>query len=261
MELIKSRQNDGVKLARSLHNKKARDEKGLYIMEGRRCLTEAVRTKTSAEVFYYCPEKTDPANEPVIEHFLKKSAAVYRVNPDIMDYISPGKSSQQMLALLRMKNHSLEDLPLKGYFVVLNEVSDPGNLGTVIRSSAAFDCEAVVLAGQCVDRYNPKTVRATAGRILDVPVINIKSIEEVAGFCHRNSVSICFFSPNEGKPFTGGLINRPSAVVFGGEARGFDREIRKNTENLFHLPMNPTVESLNLAVCASVVMEKIYSSF
>ena len=130
---------------------------------------------------------------------------------------------------------------------VIENLQDPGNVGTIIRSANAFDIDAVIMVGACADLYNPKTVRASMGAIFRQRVLKM-SIDELDEFTRRQCL------PLFGAALSDKAADNRSAVAIGSEGRGLSRELLDICGGELIIPMNPHSESLNAAIAASVIM-------
>jgi RNA methyltransferase, TrmH family len=263
LEIITSRQNPAVKLVRQLQEKKFRINNSLFLMEGFRPLQELLKSDSPIEIFFYSPGITEPGQASIISSISQRANKTIVVSDEIMDYISPAKTSQKALAALPVKPWDLKETIEAGrYFLALYKISEPGNLGTVIRSARAFDCGGIFLIGDCVDQYHPRAVRSSAGYVLSIPVFHFNDFSEFEAALPQKHFYYAAFSPGASASFEPGQIEKKKKNVFilGGEAGGLDKEIENKADGAFRIPMSVDVESLNLAAAASIVMEKEYGS-
>lgn len=144
----------------------------------------------------------------------------------------------------------------RGNYIVLDGVQDPGNVGTIIRSAAAFDIKGVILCGPCADPYGPKAVRASMGAVFRIPIFFL-DVDELCQLC--NDIEIPLYSTCTSKDATDirNLNTRPVAVVIGSEGQGVSREISERSIGTVTIPMAGGTESLNAAVAASILMWEI----
>ena len=144
------------------------------------------------------------------------------------------------------------DRPLKNA-IVLENVQDPGNVGTVIRTANAFGIGAVLLVGACADLYNPKTVRATMGAIFRQRVEQL-SVDEMKALLCENALPLYGAALSDGARDIRQAELRQAAVAIGSEGNGLSRELLALSDGQIIIPMTPESESLNAGVAASVVM-------
>jgi TrmH family RNA methyltransferase len=137
--------------------------------------------------------------------------------------------------------------------IVIENLQDPGNVGTIIRSANAFDIDAVIMVGACADLYNPKTVRASMGAIFRQRVLRM-SIDELDEFTRRQCLPLFGAALSDKAADIRNAELHRSAVAIGSEGRGLSRELLDICGGELIIPMNPHSESLNAAIAASVIM-------
>lgn len=173
------------------------------------------------------------------------------LTPDLFDALAGTRSPQDVIALFERPRFEASDILARpSPAVVLDGVQDPGNVGTIVRLAAAFDCAGVILLPGCADAYSPKAVRASAGAVLNVPVAMATTAEVIA--CGRP----VFAAASEGMQ-----INLPATavLVFGNEGSGVSDEIRRHA-TLVRIPMSNRVESLNVAAAAAILLAQSYAA-
>ena len=175
----------------------------------------------------------------------------YTAPDELFDYASPMKNSPGPLFAVRIPQED-DAVKLKNA-IVLERVQDPGNVGTVIRTAAAFEIGAVILTGDCADLYNPKTVRATMGAIFRERVIR-KPTGELAAFLKKQGLPLYGAALSDEAADMRSLDVSGAAVAIGNEGKGLSRELLEICAKELIIPMNADSESLNAAVAASVIM-------
>lgn len=248
MEIITSAQNRIVKLARSLADKKYRDEHGLFLAEGGNLVKDIPR---GAEVSFLLltPERAGEAAELLAS----TRAQVYYVSDAVMKSLSDTVSPYGMAAALKIPRREFA-LP-QGNALVLDGVSDPGNLGTILRTAAAADFTDVYLL-DCADVYAPKTVRASMGGVFRVRAAKVT--EEQAAEVAEKTVSVAL--DMDGGSIAECTLTPPVTLIAGSEAHGVRERLLKAAGGVKSLPMKNGMESLNVAVAAAVAMYRIYNN-
>ena len=175
----------------------------------------------------------------------------YCAPAELFDYASPMKNSPGPLFCAAIPRAD-GDRKLHNA-IVLENVQDPGNVGTVVRTANAFGIDAVILVGACADLYQPKTVRATMGAIFRQPVLTMEP-EELFPFLQRQGLPLYGAALRDTARDVRGLDLRLKAVAVGSEGRGLSPELLAHCEETLIIPMQPDSESLNAAVAASVLM-------
>ena len=174
----------------------------------------------------------------------------------VLKKISTTDSTPEAVAIGIQKIFDIKDLKNVQKVVLLENIKDSGNLGTILRSAVAFGADAVVLFGDCVDIYNPKTVRASVGNLWKLPIVQIKDIETFnKTFKNFNKIATLPRSKNLLKNYK---INLPAVVMFGSEADGLTDELIKLSDDSVKIEMSPMVESLNLATSVSVILYELF---
>lgn len=236
MEIIRSRQNETVKRFIALASGgRARQEAGEYIGAGDKLLAEAVAS--GAEVTCVL------AAEPV-------EGLPYRlVTPEILKAVSPLQNSPGPVFSVRMR--TLPPASALRRVIVLENVQDPGNVGTVLRTADAFGMDLVVLCGACADPYNPKTVRASMGAVFRQPVARAEAAElpAILGGLPLYGAALA-----ENAADIRALPKTGLAVAVGNEGSGLTPELLALCEGTALIPMRPQTESLNAGVAAAVIM-------
>jgi RNA methyltransferase, TrmH family len=258
-KIITSKNNQAVKFARQLEVRKARKRENLFTMEGIRALSEVVKHHYPVHSLYYSIEIAGEKHAHLLEQLVELSDKVYALSNEVLASLSPVQTSQGIVAVLPQKSWDTEEVLNTGrYFVSLYQVRDPGNMGTIIRSASAFACGGIILVGDCVDPYNSKVVRSTAGYILTTPIIHFPSPGDLFRKLESSGVETYALTPHTENSLGKLDINRKLNFILGSESAGFSDDIRNFPISVFRIPMENMVESLNLSVCASIVMHNIY---
>ena len=236
MEIIRSRQNETVKRFIALASDgAARREAGEFIGAGGKLLAEAAAS--GAEVT--CVLSENPVD-----------GLPYRlVTPEILKAVSPLQNSPGPVFTVRMR--ALPPTAALSRVIVLENVQDPGNVGTVLRTADAFGMDLVVLCGACADPYNPKTVRASMGAVFRQPAART----EPAGLrALLGGLPLYGAALSESAADVRTLPKSGLAVAVGNEGSGLTRELLGQCDGTVIIPMRPAAESLNAGVAAAVVM-------
>ena len=244
METITSRKNSFIRHLRSLAADGAyRAEHGEFLCDGQKLIDEAVAFGAEIGAILWkdaAPDRAYPCGKQ------------YIAPGEIFDYASPMNNSPGPLFTVRMPKTE-GYLDLKGGVIVLEGVQDPGNVGTVIRTANAFGIAAVVLTGNCADRYNPKTVRATMGALFRQRVLSLP-LDELPAFLKAGGLKLYGAALSDKAKDVRDVSLEGAAVAVGSEGRGLSRELLNMCDGEIIIPMNPHSESLNAAVAAAVLM-------
>ena len=250
MEEIKSRDNQKLKNWAKLKQKKYREETGRFIAEGLKALEDLINSNIKIlEVFSLKEIKNEKINAPV-----------YIINESDMKKICDADSPCSILAAAEKKKEDINSFKKLNNIVLLDSASDPGNLGTIIRSAAAFGIEGIILYGNCADIYSPKVIRSAAGNLFKIPFIHINSIEELnKHFKNHIKISSALSKENNISISECARIKQ-KIIMLGSEAKGLSKDLLKTADKNILLKMKNGVESLNLAVCASIIFYELDKS-
>ena len=235
-ERITSLQNAKVKRWISLHNKKGRDETGLFLVEGEHLIEETLREGILETLI------ADEEPSVAFDH------TVY-VTPEVMKKISQNVSAVHMIGVCAQKEKDVIDA---SRVILLDGVQDPGNLGTMIRTAVSFGFDAVYCSKDTCDLYNDKVIRSTQGAMFHIPVIRC-GLKDLIENLKNDGFQVIATTLEHSRtmseiPNTGRL-----AFVFGNEGSGVRKEIQQAADERLRIEMEG-FESLNVAVAAGIVM-------
>ncbi len=229
--------NEKVKMWEKLKQKKYRDEYQLFLIEDDHLINEALKYNTLKEII-------------TIDQNKKYDIPTYYVNDKIMKKISDQKSSANTIGVSNM----LKTRDVLGNIIILDNIQDPGNLGTIIRSAVAFNFDSIILSDNTVDLYNPKVIRASEGMIFNINIIrcNIKE------FIKKLSKDYLIIGTNVKNGIDIRQIEfKKCAIVIGNEGMGLSDDVKKLCDKFAYIKMNDKCESLNAGVSASILMYEV----
>jgi len=244
VEVIASTQNKFVKTARSLAQKKFRNETGLFLVEGINLLRDM---PTSVEIAYiFATEaRLDEAKSIMAE---REGAEIFAVTQAVMESISDTVTPYGIAAVCRIPTVGV--LRPVGKALLLDGVSDPGNLGTILRTAAACDfCDVYAL--DCADVYSPKVIRATLGALFKVRVCEVTENQAISLVRETDSAALDMSGENI---LNARVTGEPLLFIAGNEAHGVREIIKREAKKTYSLPMKNGMESLNVAVATAVAM-------
>ena len=244
------------RLRELLRDPRARADQQAFVVEGPRALEGALDRGASIEGVYLGP-RADVAFPALVERVRAAGVAVHSLKEGVLEKIGTTRTPQPVLAVAPIIPPGREVLARDGLVVVGTVISDPGNLGTILRSAEAAGAAAIVLGPGSVDAYNPKVVRASAGAIFGIPVLEAASegwspVEalDALGALGRQRLGADATGP---LPYDAADLARPTAVVLGNEAHGLDPEVASRLDGIVAIPMAGATESLNVAMAATVL--------
>ena len=249
-ETITSRKNPLMTHLRKLASSRSyRKKSGEYLCDGTKLLAEAL--KWGAEV------KTAVFSEGVDIPPLPDGVRAVRVSEELMRSVSPMETPQGALFTVALPEVQLPETLSGKHYLVLDSVQDPGNVGTILRTADAFDCDGVFLVNACADLYNPKTARATMGAIFRREAYNV-TVEELFSLLQKSGVPLYGTALRDDTvPLAEANLAR-AAVAIGSEGRGLSQQVLDECAKTLKIPMNPRCESLNAAIAATVVLWEMY---
>lgn len=268
-EIITSPKNEKLRNISLLQKKKkARDEQGLFVIEGARIFEDALKSAPErieqifiSESFSKSSEwlkiggKRDSEGKPVFAVNRLEDRAL-TVSDDAFVKICETVTPQGILCVMRMKEYSLADIPAKR-LLLLENIQDPGNLGTMIRTAEAAGITGIIMSCGTVDIYSPKVTRSTMGSIFRIPFMYSDNICDTIDMLKKQGVTVYGAYLRDGRPYDKVQFKQPCAVLIGNEGNGIsDETIARVSERVF-IPMHGEIESLNAAVAAALLMYRI----
>ena len=239
MIAIASAQNPTIKRVRSLAEKKFRQAEKLFVAEGAKVLDRAREQGWEPDILL----TTGP-------HPPWGNAAIIEVTPEVMAKVSAQSNPPERLAVFGQR--WAERVAPQGLWLALEDIRDPGNLGTIIRTADAAGATGIVLAGQCCDPWGPDCVRATMGSVFAVPLVSL----EVAGL-----IALCREWPGEtvGTLLKGTEDYRrpygaPTLILIGSEGRGLSEALAAACSTLVRIPMRAGIDSLNVSIATALML-------
>jgi TrmH family RNA methyltransferase len=253
---ITSSQNPKLKQASSLHNRKDRDETGLFLIEGYREILRAVAGDIKIESLFYAPSLFLGTNEPaLIEEIRKRQANLYECEHQVFDKLSYRDRPDGLVAVAVQMKQKLADLkssktPL---YVVAETIEKPGNLGTILRSADAVKADGVIVCDRCTDIYNPNVVRASTGTLFTLPVVEATS-QEVIPWLRNQNILIAAATPHAKIEFTDANLKGPLAIAVGTEQFGLSKLWLDAADIQVRIPMLGVADSLNVATATTLLL-------
>lgn len=238
-----------VKETVKLQQKKYRDKENKFLLEGYKCVEEAFNAGLEIENVFVLKDKAEHYN------FLKDKLIL--TTDAVLKKISTTDSAPDVVAIASKKEYSIKDLKNAKKVVLLENIKDLGNLGTILRTSVAFGADAVVLFGkECADLYNSKCVRSTVGNLWKIPVVYISDFSELEKvFSNYDRIATL---PRAAHLLKNCKIDEKVVVMFGSEADGLSEDLIKFSTKSVKIEMTKSVESLNLSVSCAVVLYELF---
>lgn len=247
MEEITSVNNTLVKDTAKLQQKKYRDKENKFILEGYKAVEEAIRSGIDVEDLFILKTKEERYSFYTGKKFLTTEA--------VLKKISETDSAPEVIGVARQKLYTKNDFSNAKKVILLEDIKDLGNLGTILRTACAFCIDGIILYGNCADLYSPKCVRSSVGNLWKIPVLHTSKLEDLqemfSGFQRVATLPLASATLKDFIP------QDKTLVMFGSEANGLSEDLKKFATESVKIEMNPAVESLNLAVSCAVVMYEL----
>lgn len=253
--MITSTANAKVKhLVNLRKKKKLRDDENIFLTEGIRMFRE-VPVQRLREV--YVSETFFRKEKDVMNQVLNGSGIIPEVLSDhVYTYVSDTKTPQGILCLVEREAYGWRQMLKEPcpFLMVLDNLQDPGNLGTIVRTAEAAGVTGIILSHDSVDIYNPKTIRSTMGSVYRMPFCYVEDIVETVDQLKYAGIAVYAAHLEGHKPYEAEDYRKPCAFLIGNEGNGLRDAVAEKADTYIRIPMMGQVESLNAAVAASVLM-------
>lgn len=258
--MITSFSNSLVKRIKQLRQKKQRQAEGVFFAEGLRVVLSALEHDAPVETLIVAPEllKSETARQAVEGHE-RKGGAVVQVAAAIFQSLSERDNPTGLGALLHIPHTRLDQLTISpdALFVLLDQVSDPGNLGTVLRSIDAAGAAGLILVGDSTDPYHPTAVKASMGTLFSVPLVQLTDFNPVWTWAQANQVYTIATSAKAQQLYWDAPYRFPALLLMGNEQMGLEKDVLNAAAIQVTIPMHGTASSLNLGVATSLLLYEL----
>ncbi len=239
--LYSSVNNEKIKNIKKLNTKKYRDETNLYLIEGEHLVKEAYENNALEELI-------------LLENInLNIDVKTSYVTKNVLNFISNLDTPNGILGICKKKENTLKGNKI----VILEDIQDPGNLGTIIRSSVAFNVDTLVLSNNTVDLYNPKVIRATQGMLFKLNIIIENDLENLIKNLKQNNYTIYTTNVKNGNSLKTIEKKDKVAIIMGNEGSGVSDKLNSLADEYLYIDMNKNCESLNVAVATSIILYEL----
>lgn len=260
--MITSKSNPRIKDIRLLKQAKHRQARGEYFVEGVRLVEEAFGSGQAVRQIVYSPRLENTPRGTALLSLARRdypAAGWFYVSDSVLDSLSDTRTHQGILTVLERREHRWEDLQKReGLLLLLWELQDPGNLGTIFRVTEAGKGAGLVLTRGTIDPFNPKVVRASMGSLFRLPFLVDQDSSEALQTLRSLGYQVFSTSVKAGTSLWEADFSRPTAVLLGQEGAGLPAELVEGADGILTIPMNPAVNSLNVALSAGLVVYEAY---
>ncbi len=259
--IITSFSNPKVKYIRKLEQKKYRQETGDYFIEGLRTVGEAIQTGAPIQNLVVAPELlVSDFGQSLLENPATRNIEKVEVSAEVYCKIAHKDGPQGIGAIVRQNWQVLDALTLQpgDCWVALDAISDPGNLGTIMRTADAVGCRGLILLGHATDPHDPTAVKASMGAIFSLTLVKT-DWSNFQSWKHEHSVTLVGTSDSARIDYQAVPYNYPLVLLMGSERHGLSPEMVNVCEHIVRIPMAGRSDSLNLAVATAVMLYEIYN--
>ncbi|MDE5888946.1 MAG: RNA methyltransferase [Bacilli bacterium] len=241
MEIITSLDNKHIKNLSKLLIKKYRDQEDMFLVEGEHLVEESFKSGNLIEFI-----KTEDYER---DFDVPTTIVTYEVLKKLSSSVTP----QKVIGVVK----KLEEKKYGNKILILDNLQDPGNLGTIIRSSVAFNVDTIVLSENCVDLYNDKVIRSSEGMLFHINVIK-RNIDEFIDEIHKEGYKVFGTKVTEGENVKKVEVPTKVAIIMGNEGAGVRSEILDKCDKYLYISMNKVCESLNVGVATSIILYELF---
>lgn len=241
---------------KKLRSKKHRDGEGLFLAEGLNALREALREGRYPLEAIIVAEDAAGGIEPLLQNMQAGTIPVYSCSRDTLRELSTEEEPQGVLLVCQARTLSLAGITGRApdRMIYLEGVSDPGNLGAIMRTALWFGVEHILLGPSCVDPFNTKVIRSSAGAFFGISLFQSVSTDELLSFARQGGWELVATSPRQGEDPGNIAAGGRHILLFGNESRGLSPELMSLADRNISIPGAGRAESLNLAAAAAIVL-------
>jgi TrmH family RNA methyltransferase len=240
-----------VKYIQSLYHKKLRDEENCFVIEGPKITEEFLLHAPDAILSLYAVKSWLSKNEALAKRV--DPSGIFLIDEGDLEKISSRSTPNQVLALVKKKEERDEISAPNGIFLMLDDIQDPGNFGTIVRTADWFGIGTIICSKSCADLYNPKVVQSTMGSLLSVHVI----YTELVDWCKQNAGIAIYAATLHGKSIYECAPVQNGALLMGNESQGIRPQLLHFCREQLTIPGKGKAESLNAAVATGILLSHL----
>ena len=257
--LISSITNSRIKYIRSLAHRQEREQSQLFFVEGIRIVAEAIQLHAEIHTIVYAPMLLKSQfGIDLVRQQEQQGIACLEVSADVFKSLSVKDGPQGLGAVVQQRWEPLDSIQGdEGLcWIALDAAQDPGNIGTILRTSDAVGCAGLLLLGQCADPYDPGALRASMGAIFSQHLVKA-SFADFAQWKHKHELTVIGTSDKGSVNYRAATYAGPLVLLMGSEREGLSPEQQATCDTMVHIPMVGRSDSLNLAIATGVVLYEI----
>lgn len=253
MQVITSKDNEIIKNIKKLKEKKYRDIEGKYIIEGIKLIEEAIKESVNIDKIVICEDCiNNDSIESKLMYEIAKNDCIY-VSQKVFENITEVSTPQGILAIINKKDNSNSIDFSEDIIVVLDDLQDPGNLGTILRTLDSIGLHQIIITKNTTDAYNSKVVRSTMGAIFRINIIQTNDLPKIINEMKKHKFKIMATSLQGNKSIYDIDYNK-KVIIIGNESKGVSEVAFKEADEQIKIPMLGKAESLNASVATSIVL-------
>ena len=238
----------GAKKIKALNHKKYRRKYNLFIAESPKVVEEVLQSDIKIVTIFALDEWLH-VHRQIIE---KNNIEIVQADEQMLKKLSNLPSPNQVIAVCEMPRHALKDERITSYTIALDDIQDPGNLGTIIRIADWFGIDCIICSESCVDVYNPKVIQSTMGSFVRVKVF----YEALAGFLKQANMPV-YGATLSGKNLHQVAFDKSGIILIGNESKGISENLKQYVSEFISIPAYGKAESLNAAIATGIICDNV----
>jgi RNA methyltransferase, TrmH family len=254
VELIQSKENAFIKQVRKLKEKRYRTLKDQFLVEGFRFTEEALISQYEVPYLFIDEKHINKWEDSKLKSKLNKNTKVYLLKEQVFKFISSTDTPQGVIAVVNNKKDEL--INGDGFYVLVDRLQDPGNMGTIIRTAHAAGALGLLYTKGTVDVFNEKTLRSSMGSIFHIPVIEDEDLSQI-GKLKERGFTVVVSSLDTDNNFYDVDLKKNVIICIGNEGNGISEEVFALADTKIKIPMPGGAESLNAAAAASIMIFEV----
>ena len=251
--VITSKDNETIKKIKKLKDKKFRDQENCYLIEGIKLLKEAISEKAKIKLIIICDDCSQNNDfESELKYEIAKYECIY-VSEKIFSTLTSVVNPQGIMAIIEKEDKERKIDFNEDLFLVLENIQDPGNMGTILRTADSLNFKQIIISKDSADIFNPKVVRSTMGAIFRINIIESDNLVKTIKELKKHKIKIATTYLHTDKTIYD-ISYKKTCIIIGNEANGVSNELLELADEKIKIPMLGKTESLNAAVAAGVVL-------
>jgi TrmH family RNA methyltransferase len=253
---LTSKDNNIIKHLRSLSDPKQRKKEQAFLIEGVKMVEEALRDDLGVKTLIASPSLVQHHGKGLLKLAETRAVQILWISERLIDSIAESKTPQPVMAVVKMREFSESALLASeaGLIILAHQLQDPGNLGTIIRTAEAVGASGVAHSTNTVDPYSSKAIRASMGSILRLPLVRLGNVITFIKACRQKGFQTVATALNGDRMHFDIDLRKPTVVILGKEGAGLPQDILADVDLHVRIPMAGTIDSLNVATSAAVIL-------